>query len=763
VRAIHDESRAHLDRARAALDRRDYRTYRAASETGWALEGRAYGELLSTTNNMIRGVLFYLAVLIPCSYCLERLLLAGGTIRRRIIGMVTIFSASFAVLALAHPAFRFTLTPLIVLLAFVILSLAAAVSVLLVGKFDRMLQEQKAAVTGLHQEIRNIGRIAVHALDLGIANIRRRPKRGFLTAMTIVLVTFTLLSFTSLVPELNISRLRHTAGNPHAYKGLMIRSRNWAPLPGPLYESLRRRYPRGGRGASAVAGRAWFFSDFSGRLSQIDLSVGPGPAGDSARPRGNFTAVSLLCMEHTEPALTGIDKALLPGGRWFGGEDDRGIILPAHVARSLGLGPDDLGTAILLFGRELPLIGLIDSKKLDEIRDVDGEPITPVNFVLQEQMRAEAATDEEVADTLEEYVHYGSHELAIIPLKYGLELGASYRSIAVRTGADPPPKEQAERFARRSNATILASDGEDVTLYASVDSARLGVAGQIVVPVILGFVMVLGTMLGSVYERRREIFVYNSVGLSPLNVSSLFLAESSVYAILGASMGYLLGQVVAKVLLATGTLSGLNLNYSAGAAVFVTVLTMMIVLISTLYPARQAFLAAVPETHRAGAMGERGGPADRIALYMPFVATPSSVLGMQAYMHEFLDSFQGVTVGQLAVDDLSVRLERRGGRDEPVLTFRAWLAPFDLGVSHDVRLRIAYREDRGVHQYHLAAVRRSGDQQNWRRLTPRFLLAIRKQLLMWRILSDEEVARYAAAGEALFASKANVTRAGEDG
>ena len=762
VRKIHAESKRHLDRARAALAKRDYRTYRAASETGWAMEGRAYGELLSTTNNMIRGVLFYLAVLIPCSYCLERLLLAGGTIRRRIIGMVVIFSICFVVLALAHPAFRFTLTPMIVLLAFVILSLAAAVSVLLVGRFDRMLQQRKAEETGLHQEIRNVGRVAVHALDLGISNIRRRPKRGFLTAMTIVLVTFTLLSFTSLVPELNISRLHHASGNPDAYRGLMIRSRNWAPLPGPLYESILRHYPRDVKGGSAVAGRAWFFSDYSGRLSQIDLSVSRKPGDDDA-PTRNFTAVALLCMEHTEPAATGIDKALLPGGRWFNGEDDLGVILPAHVARSLGLGPEDVGAHILLFGRELPLLGLIDSGKMDAIRDIDGEPITPVNFVLQEQMQAESQTDKEIADTLEEYVHYGSHELAIIPLKYGLQLGASYRSIAVRTAPDTPPKDHAETFARRSNATILANDGQDVTLYASVDSARLGVAGQIVVPVILGFVMVLGTMLGSVYERRREIFVYNSVGLSPINVSSLFLAESGVYAILGASMGYLLGQVVAKVLLATGTLSGLNLNYSAGSAVFVTVLTMLIVLVSTLYPARQAFLAAVPETHRDDDMGQGDGQTDQLAMYMPFVATPSSVLGMQAYMYEFLENLQGVTVGQLALDDLHVRLDRPGDRDEPVLVFRAWLAPFDLGVSHDVELRIAFRQDRRVYQYHLAAARRSGDRQNWRRLTPRFLLTIRKQLLMWRILSDEEVARYAAAGEALFGAETNLTGVDGDG
>jgi hypothetical protein len=78
------------------------------------------------------------------------------------------------------------------------------------------------------------------------------------------------------------------------------------------------------------------------------------------------------------------------------------------------------------------------------------------------------------------------------------------------------------------------------------------------------------------------------------------------------------------------------------------------------------------------------------------------------------------------------------------------MAPFDLGVSHDVRLHIVPRADRGVYQYHLSAQRFSGDRQDWRRLTPRFILAIRKQLLLWRILTAGELQKYQEAGGRLF-------------
>ena len=100
--------------------------------------------------------------------------------------------------------------------------------------------------------------------------------------------------------------------------------------------------------------------------------------------------------------------------------------------------------------------------------------------------------------------------------------------------------------------------------------------------------------------------------------------------------------------------------------------------------------------------------------------------------------------------DLRAECGEANGKPSPSVRFRAWLAPFDLGISHDADLRIVYREERGVYQFHLTAERASGDQRNWRRLTPRFILTLRKQLLMWRILSDEERHKYMERGERLF-------------
>jgi len=666
-----------------------------------------------------------------------------------------------------HPAFRFTLTPLLVLLAFIIIALVATVSTLIVARMDAVLQERKQAAVGRHDEQQNVGGIAIRAVDLGISNIRRRPQRAFLTGLTVTMVTFILLSFISLAPETSISRLRHPDGVP-AYRGLLARQKNWQALPTPLHVSLRRSFGETGsasRSQAVVAPRAWFFSDRTGSLSQIDVAAVEKTATDAtSRPASavSFTAAALLCLGRDEPAITGVDKTLL-AGRWFNDDDERAVILPRHVARQLGLCATDgaggtdckpaIGRAVRVFGQELPVVGVVDEKAFDAIKDIDGERLTPVNFVLQQQIRAKEQVRDEEPDTLEKYEHYASDQLVILPVEFGIRLGATVRSVAVRAGPGFDIAREAEGYTKRSNLTILACEGGTggVLLYAARDTSQVSAAWQIVVPLFLGFIMVLGTMMGSVYERVREIFVYNSVGLSPSNVASLFLAESALYALIGASMGYLLGQAVARFFQVTGLLSGLALNYTAGSTVFVTILTMVIVLLSAIYPARQAFHAATPDVVKeAAAAGAQAASTDTVSLYLPFVATDANVLAMQAYMAEYLASIEGVTIGQLAVDGLQPRLDSSGARPAPTLSFRAWMAPFDLGVSHDTELRIVYREDRGVYQYHLKAVRFSGDQQNWRRVIPRFILAIRKQLLMWRVLSEQEVEQYRQQGGKMF-------------
>ena len=65
-------------------------------------------------------------------------------------------------------------------------------------------------------------------------------------------------------------------------------------------------------------------------------------------------------------------------------------------------------------------------------------------------------------------------------------------------------------------------------------------------------------MLGSVFERVKEIHVFSSIGLNATNIGTLFMAEAFVYAILGAVSGYVVGQLVSKFLTMAGLMQACN-------------------------------------------------------------------------------------------------------------------------------------------------------------------------------------------------------------
>src|SRR6202035_4297213 len=79
--------------------------------------------------------------------------------------------------------------------------------------------------------------VLMSAVLLGIANMRKRKFRTALTSITIVLITFAVLCFTSASRYLDTSTL--ATGVPSQYSGMMIRQRGFHPMTGQMLMNLR--------------------------------------------------------------------------------------------------------------------------------------------------------------------------------------------------------------------------------------------------------------------------------------------------------------------------------------------------------------------------------------------------------------------------------------------------------------------------------------------------------------------------------------------
>jgi ABC-type antimicrobial peptide transport system permease subunit len=758
INNLHAMAKKAIDDAMAAAAEKDWERFYYRSRAAWGFESRAYPDVQRTAVDVVQGVLFYLALLLPFAYFMERLLFGSYDLKRQLAVAGIIFILIFYVFSQVHPAFDITMNPIIVLLAFIMLALSCIVIALIAGKFEEQLKQMNRQVSGIHRA--DIGRVSVAlaAFNLGISNMRRRKARTVLTCITLILLTFTVLSFTSIVQTMRFNQVP-APGIPR-YNGLMIRTAMWDPLQDPAYRLLQDEYGK----KNAVAPRAWFFGTQLGEQSFLTIK----------RADKQYDAKALVGMLPQEDRVTRISEALM-AGRWFQEGDVYAVILPDAIATALRIDPEDVGKATISYaGVDYTVIGILDTQKFKKITDLDGEILTPVDFILMQKLtRQGKAGGGETG--FREYTHLEPDSVFFIPYQTATNLGAELRSIAIDYGNPEEVLKQLNPLMHRLGLNLYAgripTDGTRPTIqrYSSIAATSSKGMELVFFPVLIAALIVLNTMLGSVFERIKEIHIFSSIGLAPAHIGMLFIAEAMVYAILGSVAGYLLGQVATKVLVYTGAFQGLYLNFSSVSAVLTTLVVVGVVLLSTLYPARKAAEVATPAIDRTWRVPEPEG--DQWVIPLPFAVTGEQAVGLNQFLAEWFAAYEEYSIGDFVTqnvetEEFEVPLSSIAGASPELLQSASgvgtaetpalrgyrikcmtWLAPFDLGVSQRIAIETLPTSMADVFDLRVIIHRESGDISNWKRVNRRFLNTLRKQFLIWRTLKQAERERYLKEGE----------------
>ena len=227
----------------------------------------------------------------------------------------------------------------------------------------------------------------------------------------------------------------------------------------------------------------------------------------------------------------------------------------------------------------------------------------------------------------------------------------------------------------RLDMNLYAGMDGAIHRFSAVEATQSGGLGKIIMPIILAALIVLNTMLGSVFERVKEIKTFSSVGLSPSNIAMLFIAEALVYAIIGAVAGYLIGQALSKVISVYHILPGLNLNFSSTSAEISIGVVIAVVLLSTIFPARKASQVATPSLDSTWKIPEPDG--DTWTIMLPFAVTGSQVRGINAFLTEWFKSYEEQSVGDFLTQGVaSSTFETELGTAYRLVRPRRGLAPF---------------------------------------------------------------------------------------
>ena len=148
---MHSRAETLIRDAEQARDRLDWDAFIQNSRAAWGFESRAYPDATGTANDLMKGVIFYMFLIIPFAHFLERLIFGYPDIRKRITAVSAIFLAAFVVLVNTHPAFKLASTPYIILLSFITFALAAIVTWLLASRFGREMGQIRKESSAVYQ------------------------------------------------------------------------------------------------------------------------------------------------------------------------------------------------------------------------------------------------------------------------------------------------------------------------------------------------------------------------------------------------------------------------------------------------------------------------------------------------------------------------------------------------------------------------------------------------------------------------------------
>jgi hypothetical protein len=486
-------------------------------------------------------------------------------------------------------------------------------------------------------------------------------------------------------------------------------------------------------------------------------------------------------MDWREPEFSGIDRYLLTRRAWFpkppatrderreafekGLVNKRRVILPDLAARELELTTEEVdagGVQVSIRGDLYEVAGILDSARLQAHVDIDGRSLLPYDLNAVQTLGRNAAGG---AIVPEDTPRLPGAQVMIVNTQPQrteqdgeilISCGILFpRETYVLNPQLPPLPPLSVREQRRVVMDYLERLGQsasyaiDSTAYFGSRTRARTFAGllELLIPILIASLTVFNTMRSSVYERKDEIYVYNAVGIAPSHVFFMFMAEASVYAVVGAMMGYLLSQATGRILSALQFTGGLNMSYSSIETIYASLAIVAAVMLSTLIPARSAARLASPSGKTEWDIPAADG--DVMAFNLPFTFTPHDRVAIISYFNRWLDSNGEGGSGPFFCAPPEATLSRSPAGLVPGVTTTVWLKPFDLGVSQRLEITLPVDPRTGEFIATIRLVRLSGSSAAWSRAVTPFLAVLRKQFLTWRAARLDERADMYQEGMAL--------------
>lgn len=697
----------HLGHAYSALDDKQYDIFYAEAFNAWNLEIQAYSQVKGLMQDTIGTTVFFFVLLIPFAFLAERLFFEFTEGRKSLIAASAIFGVFVAILYLVHPGFHLASSIYMTVIGFIIVVLLSPALAIILSELFKYFGELRREIIGKHfTSISRLGALTT-TFSIGISYMRRRKLRTALTLTAITLIIFSLISFTSIF-TFSIVRANERRGVT-LYDGILIRTASWSPLSNDLLSYFDSYHNQ----QVTVCPRSWL------RAVNDPLNLRLiGPEG------AQFTPEVFFGVTPSETNLTKLGAdTFLSKGSWFSGNRSDVCIVSNLVADDLNV---DVNQTISWGGLNLTVIGIMNDDEMKSRIDLDQESIMPLH---------------PLQPGTERTIHSKPERVVIIPHTLAMRLGAQIYSIGLLFNDSNTIYDTAKELANvLTEVNIYAGINETVYFYVKGVGFTFHGWNLILVPLFIAAFIILNSMLSAVHERVKEIAIYSSVGLSPMHIAGLFVAESVVYAVVGAVFGYTLGIVGYPLLIEARILpADIPLNYSSSWVMITLSVCMVVTLLSTLYPMYKASRLVTPSIERTWKIPTKP-ERDQWTIPLPFVATSEEeALGILTFLKEYFEAHATERADTVFATRAISYIEKEKTKS---LAMKIRLAPFEMGVAQETRInaKLSVTEER--YNFEIYLRRLGGYLRIWETTNKKFADEVRKQMLIWRGLKRGEKELY---------------------
>lgn len=719
-----------LSLAREAFAGKDFESAYMFARLAWVKAFYAYEEVMRLIYDTVSVNTVFLIAVVPFTVLFEALTISASG-RRKIVSLVSVTIAAVVFFYFIHPAPQIAAVYWMSPLTVAILLLLIFVTWLFLGRISEIANKYRERVAGKHFVEVSRTDLTMTLFNASVQFMKKRKLRSILTMVIVVTVIYSLVSLTSTIPVVTVTLTQPTIYSP-SYKGILVTKLSaaggaaapsiWATTlvygaTVPVFDHVTPEllYILTGLNFSV---RVWWYPQSVRSKSVYATIVGR---------NGSYNIKAMLGLSHNE--VLKLQEALV-NGSWLPKHADYVCIIPENIAKSLGV---SVGDQISLpdYDMNFTVIGIINPRVANIMRDLDGGSIVPPNpdaiagllrgFVQEQQ-----------------WIPLSYEEIIIVPYHILLDRGGFIASIAAPAEDFDKLKELVGRLTIYFELiNIYISDGTNVLMGSPYVAFGFFGWNILVVPLLISALMLANVILGNVRERSREIAIFSALGLAPREVGLVFVVEALVYALVGFVIGYLLG-IVSNVMLFEYKILPPNfvVNVSSLSTVVILVVGLIALLAPSVYPAIVVSRLVVPSLERKWRISTKPRE-DEWEIPLPYAArSESEVLGFLEFLREYFEFHRKESVEVFITDN--VTLDKANMK----LEVTCHLQPLESGVVQKVLFRAEYLKGEGRYAFSVLLKLLEGRRDVWLARVPVFIDAVRKQMLVWRGLSQAERARY---------------------